>query len=204
MKTIAFVALLIVLFASLFRLGGADLTNNVLGIALMVLLASLFSDLKEFNFWGLKGVAKEEEKLKNLKGADSISSSKHMNIPPSKVQQAVRQDTVVLMDNDRGNFLALAFDIERLLRISAALVAGPEAAAGTNPSKVLELLQDNGVLTDAGRAQVESIRWLRNMLVQGREHELSRNTLRDGIEIAYDFYTSLKGWLDMNEVSSES
>ena len=202
MKTIAFVALLTVLFASLFRLGGADLTNNVLGVALMVLLSSLFSDLKEFNFWGLKGVAKEEQKLKNLKGADSISPSKHMNIPPAKIQQAVRQDTVVLMDNDRGNFLALAFDIERLLRIIAALVAGPEAAAGTNPSRVVELLQDNGVLTDAGRAQVESIRWLRNMLVQGRENELSHNTLRDGIEIAYDFYTSLKGWLDMNEVSS--
>lgn len=203
MKLIGFIALIIVLFASLFHLAGADLTNNVLGVALMVLLSSLFSDLKEFNFWGLKGVAKEEEKLKKLKGEEGITTPKKLKFSQSKVQQAVRHDTVVTMDNQQANFLALAFEIERLMRISATVLLGEELPAGINQGKVVDILYENGVLTAAGREQIDSIRWLRNMLVQGRAPELAKDTLRDGIDISLALYTDLKTWLDTIQIPSK-
>ncbi|MEN9328757.1 MAG: hypothetical protein RI947_1565 [Candidatus Parcubacteria bacterium] len=203
MKLIGFIALIIVLFASLFHIAGADLTNNVLGVALMVLLSSLFSDLKEFNFWGLKGVSKEEEKLKKLKGEEGITTPKKLKFSQSKVQQAVRHDTVVTMDNQQANFLALAFEIERLMRISATVLLGEELPAGINQGKVVDILYENGVLTSAGREQIDSIRWLRNMLVQGRATELAKDTLRDGIDISLALYTDLKTWLDTIQIPSK-
>jgi uncharacterized protein YutE (UPF0331/DUF86 family) len=196
MRIIGLIALIAVLFASLFKVAGADLTNNVTAVALMVLLISLFSDLKDFNFWGLKGTAKEEKKLKDLKGEEGISQTKQPKVTENKVQQVMRQETVVLMDNEKGNFLALAFDIERLLRIGAAVLAGEADPSTINAAKTIEILKSNGVLTSAGQEQIESIRWLKNMLIQGRENELAEDTLKNGIELAYDLYMELKNWLD--------
>lgn len=196
MRIIGLIALIGALFASLFHLGGADLTNNVTVVALMVLLISLFSDLKDFDFWGLKGTAKEEKKLKELKGEEGVSQSKQPKVTENKIQKVLRQDTVVLMDNERGNFLALAFDIERLLRVGAAVLLGIVDPSSVNPSKSLEVLREHGVLTPAGLEQVETIRWLRNMLIHGRENELAEDTISSGIDLAYDLYMELKQWLD--------
>lgn len=195
MRIIGLSALIGVLFASLFHIAGAELTNNVTAVALMVLLISLFTDLKEFNFWGLKGKAKEEKKLKELKGEDAIVQSKAVKLSQTKVQTAVRQDTVVLMDNERGNFLALAFEIERLMRVAAAVLLGSDPTT-VNPSRAVEILREHGVLTSAGQEQIEAIRWLRNMLIHGRENELAQDTVENGIDLAYDVYMELKSWLD--------
>ncbi len=203
MKLIGFVALLIVLFSSLFHVFHADLSNNVLAVALMVLLTILFSDMKEFNFWGLKGVAKEEQKLKSLKGEEAVSTKKIPKVTSAKMQQAVRMDTVVLMDSDRGNFLALSFDIERLMRTIAALLTGSEEPA-LNYGRVVEILSDHGVLTNAGREQLNAIRWVRNMLIHGREQELSPSTLKDATEIAYDLYMDLRTVLEESQPAPRS
>lgn len=196
MKITGFIALLIVLFVSLFKLAGADLTNNVTAVALMVLLLALFTDLKEFNFWGLKGVAKEEKKLRELKGEEAIKSTKTPKVTADQIQTVVRHDTVVVMDSERGNFLALAFEIERLMRIAAAIILGSEVPSSMSAARVVEILKDEGVLTEAGEQQVESIRWLRNMFVHGRQHELAAQTLKDGLDIVDNFYKELKSWIE--------
>ncbi len=196
MKIIGLAALIVVLFSSLFQIAGANLTNNVTAVALMVLLICLFADLKEFNFWGLKGTAKEEKKLKELKGDRGVSSAKQSKVTGNKIRNVLRHDTVVLMDNEKGNFLALAFDIERLLRIGSAVLAEIDDPSKIDPAKAVEILRGYGVLTAAGQEQVETIRWLRNMLVHGREQDLARDTLSDGTELAYDLYMELKNWLD--------
>lgn len=196
MKVIGLLSLIIVLFASLFSFAGANLTNNVAAVALMVLLISLFSDLKEFNFWGLKGKTKEEKQLKDLKGEEAITRKTQKKLPEEKVQTAMRQDTVVLMDNEEGNFLALAFDIERLLRVIAAILEGEEDTANIKPSRTLEILMEHGILTTSGQEQINAIRWLRNMLVHGRENELAGDTISHGVDLASDLHMELKSWLD--------
>lgn len=187
--------LIVTLFTSLFHLWGAELTNNVLGVSLMILLISLFSDLKEFDFWGLKG-KKEQKEIQDLIGKDAISE-KHS--PPPKqteVKTAQQTDVIQLMDTGKGNFLTLAFEIERLLRIAATVVLNNNQPNSMNPVKLTKILQEKGLLTENGVKQVDSIRWVRNMLVHGRDAEINEATLNSGIELAYNFYMELKNWLD--------
>ena len=80
----------------------------------MLLLLSLFSDLKEFDFWGLKG-KKNENEIKELEGKKAFAE-KEKNINKKKLDEAEKQAPLQLMDTAQGNFLALAFEIERLLR----------------------------------------------------------------------------------------
>jgi len=86
MKYIGFVVLIIVLFASLFKVYGAELTNNVAAVALMVLLLSLFSDLKEFNFWGLTGTRDLKENLQKLQGKPAVTDQSFPRVPKAQMQ----------------------------------------------------------------------------------------------------------------------
>lgn len=196
MRLAGFLALLIVLFTSLYKIGGADLTNNVTGVALMVLLLSLFTDLKEFNFWGLKGVTKEEKKLKELKGEVAVKPVPTPKVPPSQVDQAVRQETVVVTDNENSNFLAMAFEIERLIRVIASVLLGNEVPATMKASDTVKILREHQVLTAAGAEQIEAIRWLRNKFVHGKQNDISRETIEDGTDLAYNLYMDLRNWLE--------
>lgn len=194
MRMIAFIVLIVTLFVSLFHVGGATLNNETLGVALMVLLASLFSDLKDFNFWGLQGTRKEEQELKSLEGKEAILPENAPKPNKTKLQTLRKQETIVLDESETGNFLTLAYEIERLLRIAAALVS-----ADLQPTRTLrrsvETLKDHKILTQNGADQVRSINWLRDMIVQGKSHVLDASTLEAGTRIAYDLYKQLKDWL---------
>lgn len=195
MKILGFIALIVLLFISLFKFRGAVLTNNVLGVAVMILLISLFSDLKEFNFWGLRG-KKEERQINELQGGDAISEENAPKVDQKQIQEAQQQDVIQLMDTGRGNFLALAFEIERLLRISGTVILSSDIPSNTNPVKLTKMLKEKGLLTDSGEKQVESIRWLRNLLIHGREGEINQATIDAGIQLAHSFYQELREWLE--------
>lgn len=195
MKIIGFVIIAIALLSSLFKLGGAELDKGILTLAAMILLLSLYSDLKEFNFWGLWG-KKEEKMLKELErieGKRSIGD----NTPspdPETIQEVQKETPLQLMDTDKGNFLELAFEIERILKIATGVILGGQAPKKGNLVDA-KLLTENGFLTDNGFRQVEGIRWLRNMLVHGRGEEVNKETLATGIQVALSFYTELNNWL---------
>lgn len=191
MKIFGFLLLVFVLLTSLFHLWGANLDKNVLGVALMVLLLSLFSDLKEFNFWGLVGkkFEKDLKELTNEKGIDESQSPK-----ATDVHKAEQQLNVQLMDTSVGNFLSIAFDIERLLRI-ASTVLGDDTIKKSNLVKTKKL-QERGLLTESGVKQVEAIRWLRNMLVHGRISEVNQETIDQGYQIAWNFWEELNNWVN--------
>lgn len=192
MKQCGFIILAFILLASLFRWFGADLNNNVLGIALMILLLSLFSDLKKFSFWGLVG-EKEAKDIQNLIGKDGVQE---LPSPSSKDIQEAQEQPMQLMENIQGNFLALAFEIERLLRVAGTILLGKDVPQNSNPKKIASMLKDKGLLTDIGEKQVESIRWLRNMLVHGRQSELTAPTLDTGTQVAWGLYNELLNWVN--------
>jgi len=204
MKIVLFFVLLIVLFISLFKVWHADLTNNVLGVALMVLLLALFSDLQKFNFWGLTGEKKQEKELQKTLGKDPISPQNAPKAKPADVKQAQRQTSLPLMDTMQGNFLALAFEIERLLRVAAAVLSNKIIPANANVGSIVEILKENGLLNEDGEKQIELIKWLRNMLVHGRAKEISAAGLENGFTVAEAFYTELKGWLEGNGKTTKS
>ena len=193
MKQCGFIILVFVLLTSLFKVWGAELSNNVLGIALMVLLLSLFSDLKKFSFWGLVG-EKEAKNIKNLVGQDGIKEE--LPGPSQKDLQQAQEQPMQLMENAQGNFLAIAFEIERLLRVAATILLGKDIPQNSNPKKIASMLKDKGLLTEIGEKQVEGIRWLRNMLVHGRQAEVATVTLETGNEVAWNFYNELLNWVN--------
>jgi uncharacterized protein YutE (UPF0331/DUF86 family) len=92
--------------------------------------------------------------------------------------------------------LALAFEIERLLRIAATVLSGNQISSDINSQEVIDILKENGVLTKDGEKQIEAIRRLRNMYVHGRDAEVTDETLNSGIDIAWSFYNEIKQWIE--------
>lgn len=166
-----------------------NLTNEHLTLILMILLLSLFSDLKEFNFWGLKGI-KIEKNLKELEGQQAISTSE-VHVSKKKLDEAERSVPIQLMDTSQSNFIALSFEIERLLRIYATIGLSKDVSNNININKLTKNLREKELLTDSGVKQLDAIRWLRNIIVHGRQNEINQQTLNAGIEIAYSLYNEL-------------
>lgn len=189
LKILTWIVLVSVLYISLF-VKGVNFSNNTLALALMLLLISLSSDLKEFDFWGLKGKIKER-KLRELEGEQALPN-KAVDIDAKKLDKAEKTPaSLKLMDDAQGNFLALAFEVERLLRVFATVSLVKDVPSNTNIKNLIFELRKADLLTDSGVKQWEGIRWLRNMLVHARHSEINQATLETGIEIALGFYTEL-------------
>jgi hypothetical protein len=199
MKFITWLLLVGVLLLSLFK--EINVSNSHLAILLMILLTSLFSDLKEFDFWGLKG-KKAEKKLKELEGKRAISE-KEGTISKRKLDEAEKQTPLQLMDTVQGNFLALAFEIERLLRIFAAVWLAKDIPNNVNVANLSKELRQKDLLTDNGVKQLETIRWIRNLLVHGRQGEINQAALDSGIKIAYSLYMELYNQLYSTQQSTQ-
>ena len=187
MKIITWLILIGVLALSLFR--EVNITNGQLAVLLMILLLSLFSDLKEFDFWGLKGKIAEKE-IKDLEGKKAFNE-KEGNINKKKLDEAEKPTPLQLMDTAQGNFLALAFEIERLLRIYATVWLVKDIPNNVNVANLTKELRQKDLLTDNGVKQLEAIRWIRNLLVHGRQSELNQATLDAGIQLAQTLYMEL-------------
>lgn len=188
-KVLTWVLLFTIIFISLFD-KNVTLSNSQIGLSTMVLLLALFSDLKEFDFWGLKG-KKSEEKLLALEGEKALPDKK-LKIDKEKLDDAEKSPAPIqLMDTSQGNFLALAFEVERLLRIFGTVGLVKDIPNNVNIQTLTRELREKDLLTDIGVQQINAIRWIRNILVHGRQNEINQAALDTGIEIAHGLYREL-------------
>lgn len=195
MKYIVLFTLVGILLLSLFNIGGAAITNNTVAVAVMVLLLALFSDLKEFNFWGLSG-KKQEEALKKLVGSPVISEE--IENPPSsyKLKKAIKEDSPAQLGNLKDNFLATSLEIERLLRIIVrSTTRSTEETAQLDPTTVLNKLEDEEFLTPEACDSIEQLRDIRQQLTQTGSN-VSTETLETSLSLAQTIYTALTEWID--------
>ncbi|MEX0895768.1 MAG: hypothetical protein WDZ94_02395 [Patescibacteria group bacterium] len=195
MKYFVALILFITLFISLFNIADANITNNTVAIALMLLLLALFSDLKEFNFWGLSG-KKTEETLRRLMLAPIINEEKEEKPSPYKLRKAVSEDSLEQLGGLKDNFLALSFELERQLRVIArSLTRSTEETAQLSPQAVLDTLEDEEFLTPEACDSIEQIREIRRSLTQpgGR---VPTETLEASLKLAQNLYSRLREWLD--------
>ncbi len=195
MKYFVLFTLVGILILSLFDIGGAAITNNTVAVAVMVLLLALFSDLKEFNFWGLSG-KKQEEALKKLVGSPVLSEE--IENPPSsyKLKKAIKEDSPAQMGNLKDNFLATSFEIERLLRIIVrSTTRSTEETAQLDPIAVLNKLEDEEFLTPEACDSIEQLRDIRQQLTQTAS-KVSTETLETSLSLAQTIYTALSEWID--------
>lgn len=196
MKILTWIIFTALVFASLFKFKGAELNNNVVAVSLMILLVTLFSDLKEFNFWGLRGKKADKNQLKKLEGEKALPETKKKLKKAAFVQ--AQSMPVALAADDKTNFLNLAFEIERLLRIYATASAAKDIPSTISPEKLTEDMLSTGLLTESGAAQLKGVRWLRNIFVTGRDSEITSTVIRDGLEIAESLYNELHGLMYSN------
>lgn len=196
MKYVGFAVLIIALFASLFKFYGADLTNNVTALSLMVLLLSVFSDLREFNFWGLTGTRELKESLKKLQGKPAFEQENLPKVSKTKVQQAqMNTEVVTQTGSPRSNFLELFFEIEKLLRTVASVTKGNSISVNMTLKELMSYLSDKKILTLDGVEMLNHLKTIRDSVVHGDE-KLGDDVIKTGIAIADDLYNDLKSWVD--------
>ena len=194
MKIIALLALIITLGLSLFGDIGATVTNNTVAIAVMILLLAVFSDLKEFNFWGLSG--KKKEDIEKLEKTTIINEETVLKPSPYKLRKATKEDKPEQMDSLKDNFLALSYEIERILRIVARSIArSTEETAQFSPQEVLDYLEDQELLTPEACEAIEGIREIRDLITEKRER-IDVSTLESIYRVSQTVYNQLRDWLD--------
>ena len=194
MKIIALLALIITLGLSLFGDIGATVTNNTVAIAVMILLLAVFSDLKEFNFWGLSG--KKKEDIEKLEKTTIITEETVLKPSPYKLRKATKEDKPEQMDSLKDNFLALSYEIERILRIVARSIArSTEETAQFSPQEVLDYLEDQELLTPEACEAIEGIREIRDLITEKRER-IDVSTLESIYRVSQTVYNQLRDWLD--------
>ncbi len=196
MKTLALLILTGALFATLFGFSPVELSNTTVALALMIVLLAVFSDLKEFNFWGISG-KKNEVEFKKLEEASLINEESDVQPSPYKIRKANKEDMPNQMERLPENFLAVSFETERLLRlITRSLMRSTEDTAMLTPETVLNYLEDEEVLTPEACEAIEALRELRTRIIHTPLSQISLDQLEGGYSLALSVYEQLKDWLD--------
>lgn len=191
MKAILFLLGVVLIVVSFVRPWGADIRQNTLILFGFLILIALFDDLQEFNFLGLRG-KKGEKELERLR--ETINTTQEATNPTSAEMDdltKLRTQSVQLMSVDRGNFLALVFEIERLLRLVASLFFPDKVNDKTPPRKIGELLRGNDYLTENGLNQFKALLEIRNLIVHGKVNAQDDNQLAQWLELAYKLYSEV-------------
>lgn len=198
MKILVLLILTTALFASQFGFTPVELSNTTVALALMILLLAVFADLKEFNFWGISGKKKEEE-IRKLQKDAFINDETELQPSPYKLRKALKEDMPNQMGRLHDNFLAVSYEIERLLRIIAkSLMRSTEETAELPPEAVLEFLEDVDFLTPEACEAIEAIRDMRTTLIAQKESGISLSVLESSYALSLSVYKQLKVWLDTN------
>jgi len=193
LKFIGLISLVFIAIASTFPSSGASITPALLILCALIFLFSMFSEIKNWEIWGLiKGENKED--LSKVPQGDGISETS-VKIDKKDIAEAEKKP-LVLMPANYGNFLVLAFEIERLLRILASVVLKKNIFPQANLKQLVSELNEKGIVTDNGKAQIDAVTRLRNLIVHGRSNEIDEETLSLGITIAFNFYSELFNWLN--------
>lgn len=192
MKKFLFFLGVILLILSVLEQPTGAIKNSSLIVFLYILLLALFDDLQEFDFFGMLKGKKTEKKLQEL--AESIDKNEQATNPSQTEMDdltKLRTKSINLMSIDRGNFLALVFEIERLLRLVAMQLYKGEVEEKTSPKKIIELLKKKEYLTENGVLQLNALSEVRNLIVHGRVSVEEDQKLGEWTELAYNLYKEI-------------
>lgn len=190
MKRIIFGIGSTLLLISVIRTPFIQISNASLVLFGLLILIAFFDDLQEFDFFGLKG-KKVQQQLASLKKRVANVPATQATNPPDDELSKIKKKKIQLMGVDRGNFLALVFEIERLLRGIAVELNSKEMTESSPISAVTGYLAENGYLTPTGLEQWQALSEVRNIIVQGRFPIENDSALSDWIELAYSLYSEI-------------
>lgn len=201
MKKTLFIIGVGLLIISVTRLYSWKLENNTLIVFGFLLLIAFFEELEEFDFLGLKG-KKIDKELKELK--NTFNKEQQATNPQQDDLTKLRKKSIQLMGVDRGNFLSLVFEIERLLRMVAYKFFPKEISDSTTPSRITQLLKEKGYLTDNGIQQWNALNQVRNLIIHGRVSVEEDQKLSEWIELAYKLYAEISNDITTNNNQNQN
>jgi len=199
MKAILFFLGILMILISFFKPWGADIRQNTIIIYGFLLLLALIDDLQEFNFFGLRG-KKGEKELERIRS--TVNTTQEATNPISAETDdltKLKTQSIQLMSVDRGNFLALVFEIERLLRLVAGIFYPQKVDDKTPPRKIGDLLRQNDYLTDAGLNQFKALLEIRNLIVHGKVNASDDSQLAPWLELAYKLFSEVVSDINKRE-----
>lgn len=195
-KKLVIISFLFVLLISVLGVWDASITQPDLIFASIILLLVLVPELKDFNFWGMRGTSNTE--INAPRDADAISDN--IQAPSRDVVYEAEQNTKPqLMDTDTGNFLTLFAEIERLLNVVALALYPDQLKDKAKHGIITKVLEKEGFITASGMQQLTAMRQIRNKLVHGMRHELSEEIISQGVELASNFYQELNDWFEQQD-----
>lgn len=191
MKRWTFLIGLILLVISTTNVFSWKVDRNGLIIFSFLLLIAFFEELEEFNFLGLRG-KKTDRELKDL--LRKINTSDQTTNPSQELKENIptqQEQKMQLMGVDRGNFLALVFEIERLLRYAVGIFYPNQTNDSIPPRKIVSMLREKDYLTESGAEQFHALMKVRNLIVHGRVPENEDGKLLQWTQIAYNLYKEI-------------
>ncbi|MGH7202833.1 MAG: hypothetical protein ACREHC_00120 [Candidatus Levyibacteriota bacterium] len=120
MRKLIFILGFILLVFTILESSPWSVKTNTIVIFVCLTFLVLFDDLDEFNLLGMLRGKRAEKRLKELsKTIDTHDQATSTTTSQEDDLTKLRQKSINLMSVDRGNLLALIFEIERLLRLVA-------------------------------------------------------------------------------------
>lgn len=198
LKIVSFVLGVILLVVSVIKPFFWSVDKNTLIVFGFLLLLAFFEDMEEFNFFGLKGKKTDKEMKKLLESISKTEQATDSSTHEDDLTK-LRKKNIQLMGIDRGNFLALTFEVERLLRYVANYFYPDQVKEKTPLYKIIQLLENNNYLTQNGVKQVKALNEVRNLIVHGKVSPEEDNRLSEWIEVAYSLYNEIS-----NDITSRT
>lgn len=190
MKKIIFILGCLLLIISIIEPVSWSIKTNTLIIFILLIFLVHFDDIQEWDL--LKGIFKGKKVDKELRQlSEQIKIDEHSTQPDEDDLTKLRNKKINLMTVDRSNFLALVFEIERLLRYVAIQFYPTEVNNQTSLKKIIELLKKKEYLTESGVNNLKAISDVRNLIVHGEVSQEEDSKLNEWTELAYNLYIEI-------------
>lgn len=103
-----------------------------------------------------------------------------------------------------GNFLSLAFGIEKLLKTALFSLPEYQGRKKMEEEEVSRILLEKNILTSFGEKKLEVIRWIRDSVIGGKAEMISPQKMSICLRLCWDFYREINLWLRENSSPKNS
>lgn len=118
-----------------------------------------------------------------------------VNLNQSKNFPQFSSDDFKNLKTNNTNFIFLSYELEKRLRVVLSVVSGKDVASEYDCDLVFKELLEKKVITKNGAKRVKYIRWLREIIIQGKGSVITPKCIELMVELAWTSLQELNFWL---------
>ena len=141
-----------------------------------------------FIFSRIKGILRRDVIRVLLRGR-SVNLSKSQDFPRFSSEDFKN------LKIDNANFIFLSYELEKRLRVVLSIASEKDIALEYDCDLVFKELLDKKVITKNGAKRIKYIRWMRELLIQGKGKAITPKCLELMVELVWTFLQELNYWL---------